>query len=815
MLKWFKAIILALLVFSFVPSITEADLPKPWTIVGNTVFYEDNHAYLAASPHTLGSSGWVEFTLKSKSYEGDLDAVWGFSLNATPSQLQIWNEEVEHNKQRWVDTIIDDSITLEDIYDYKAIAWDLGIYPDIGDNSSELNSKLIIVWHTEEMLPSPLVIAFNTYDQLSPTSATFYYKRTDPTLEEYVEVYPDWKIVNLDIYKDITFRYQGMSRWYYIKSATVEKNKVYKLRCWVHLPFSSFNKLEGKYLWGLKPSNESLQEAKSKGHLYLLDPWYNQQWLYRKPLYLDNDDYAVSVNNTLVVVSLNATNFNFSHAQTTGYDLLFRNRADSETLSYFRGTYNATSQEARLVVGTPQVADNGTADYIWLYYGNASAADGEDIAGIFDANVVLYTPFWSNRLNGATITSIDDYTQSCAVSGATWTNQGYSFDGNDCINCGSDASLDLTGNFTELIWANVGVTGTLMSKQVGTSYPGSGWWHRGYTTQARPSQYTTPNSYTNDTSGVGTGAFKHYGGTHNNTQIEAFMNAVSSGSPTAVPGIVTSPAQSLYIGRYSYTAGEYITGIIGEIIYINKICSLPEITHIYNTTKHIYGGDAFITFGIEEGYPLAPTNFASVFNGNNIDLSWTMGVRADNTIIVRGETRYPISLLDGLITYNGTATSYTDNGCSSETATYYYSAFSWNSEYGQNENDYATTSIGGEGVISIAVAIILLGLGAVAFWRRSPDQAALTAVLFGVNVIGWLFGTFYFINITYPSDNTYLPYAMGALGLSITLVMAVQVYMAVHKIPEKRLSYQERKAKALKQITLNAQKGRRKPWYEF
>jgi NhaP-type Na+/H+ and K+/H+ antiporter len=71
-----------------------------------------------------------------------------------------------------------------------------------------------------------------------------------------------------------------------------------------------------------------------------------------------------------------------------------------------------------------------------------------------------------------------------------------------------------------------------------------------------------------------------------------------------------------------------------------------------------------------------------------------------------------------------------------------------------------------------AVALILIGLTILAFWKRETT-------LFMVNVIAWLFATFYFVNETWSASNEYLKYAIAGLCLAMTVVMvakALQVY---------------------------------------
>ena len=84
-------------------------------------------------------------------------------------------------------------------------------------------------------------------------------------------------------------------------------------------------------------------------------------------------------------------------------------------------------------------------------------------------NCALYLPFWSPNLSGSVFNSIDPYGHLCTVSGATWGNSGYSFDGtNDKITAPHNAALNWgDGDGAIAIWfktATSGQTGTLLVK---------------------------------------------------------------------------------------------------------------------------------------------------------------------------------------------------------------------------------------------------------------------------------------------------------------------------------------------------------------
>ena len=115
-----------------------------------------------------------------------------------------------------------------------------------------------------------------------------------------------------------------------------------------------------------------------------------------------------------------------------------------------------------------------------------------------------------------------------------------------------------------------------------------------------------------------------------------------------------------------------------------------------------------------------------------------------------------------------------------------------------------------------AIALIILLLTILPFWKYHEDYSP---ILFGVAIIAWLFGSFYFGNLAYPLENAYLSYAAMVLGLSMTLVMAIFTYLASKGVERRRadsmpktVTNAERKARRLAIIKQRATKQGR-PWY--
>lgn len=85
----------------------------------------------------------------------------------------------------------------------------------------------------------------------------------------------------------------------------------------------------------------------------------------------------------------------------------------------------------------------------------------------------------------------------------------------------------------------------------------------------------------------------------------------------------------------------------------------------------------FTTTGLADG--LAPANvsqFIATVNGKDVALSWTMPAEEFSYVrVVRSHVRFPTSLSDGVIVYQGTNTRITDVGALQEYSPMYYTVF--------------------------------------------------------------------------------------------------------------------------------------------
>lgn len=105
---------------------------------------------------------------------------------------------------------------------------------------------------------------------------------------------------------------------------------------------------------------------------------------------------ANNVKELLVVVLLNASNFDFNQAKNNGKDVVFTLSDNSTVLPCLIEEWNKSSKTARLLIKVPNVQSNNSTQSIKMFWGKSdfNAADGKvkeissnnDYMGIFDTN---------------------------------------------------------------------------------------------------------------------------------------------------------------------------------------------------------------------------------------------------------------------------------------------------------------------------------------------------------------------------------------------------------------------------------------------
>lgn len=120
--------------------------------------------------------------------------------------------------------------------------------------------------------------------------------------------------------------------------------------------------------------------------------WWDGKWQHRIKIQFDTSakaaDIKENLNDVPVLIRLNTGNFSFSNAKVDGSDIRFVSSDDKSPLKYHFEMFDPKNELALIWVKVPSVAASSNQDSIWMYYGNASAPDGQDAGGTYDVNQV-------------------------------------------------------------------------------------------------------------------------------------------------------------------------------------------------------------------------------------------------------------------------------------------------------------------------------------------------------------------------------------------------------------------------------------------
>ncbi|RLG94289.1 hypothetical protein DRO29_06700, partial [Candidatus Bathyarchaeota archaeon] len=191
--------------------------------------------------------------------------------------------------------------------------------------------------------------------------------------------------------------------------------------------------------------------------------WWNVNWKYRREITITN------VNGTLtdyqILVELNSTNFNFSHAQEDGSDIRFVASDDETLLSHWIEVWNSTNQSAKIWVNVSEITEGAK---IFMYYGNENASDVSDVNATFIRVIDGVVGAWHFDEGNGTIAHDTSGEENDGVlcDGNTSNNDGdtppewisgkynkaLKYDGNDdYVNVPNSESLNMT-DFTVSLW---------------------------------------------------------------------------------------------------------------------------------------------------------------------------------------------------------------------------------------------------------------------------------------------------------------------------------------------------------------------------
>jgi uncharacterized repeat protein (TIGR01451 family) len=109
-------------------------------------------------------------------------------------------------------------------------------------------------------------------------------------------------------------------------------------------------------------------------------PWYDEAWQYRRRVVITNN--GATLDWYQVLIKLDNSNFNFSHAKTDGADIRFVFIDQTTELKYWIESWDSVNQLAYIWVRVPNLSNGNSS--IYLYYHNPNATPVSDGTTTFD-----------------------------------------------------------------------------------------------------------------------------------------------------------------------------------------------------------------------------------------------------------------------------------------------------------------------------------------------------------------------------------------------------------------------------------------------
>ena len=152
-----------------------------------------------------------------------------------------------------------------------------------------------------------------------------------------------------------------------------------------------------------------------------------------------------------VLVQLDSSRIDYSLTQNDGADLRFVDR-DGTLLPHEIETWNAAGT-SYVWVKVPQIDGSSGTDHIWLYYGNAVAADAQNVAAVWNSGYAAV--YHLDDTSQDSTANLNHGTNSGSLDAPGRVADGQWFDGvDDYVDLGSAATVDdlFAGGGTVSAW---------------------------------------------------------------------------------------------------------------------------------------------------------------------------------------------------------------------------------------------------------------------------------------------------------------------------------------------------------------------------
>src|SRR3990170_3589486 len=184
--------------------------------------------------------------------------------------------------------------------------------------------------------------------------------------------------------------------------------------------------------------------------------WYNPSWPYRQKITILSSLTTATLTNFPYLVKItDPANSVFANAQGSGNDILFTAADGSTKLNHEIERFDPTAKVLLAWVQVPSISSTVNTD-IYLYYGNGSAPNQQNINGTWDSDFVMV-----NHLHETGATQRDSTANKNTGTPQNGVTQGATgrIDGADSFDMVDDyVNVSDNGSLRVVVWANVVAT---------------------------------------------------------------------------------------------------------------------------------------------------------------------------------------------------------------------------------------------------------------------------------------------------------------------------------------------------------------------
>jgi hypothetical protein len=186
-------------------------------------------------------------------------------------------------------------------------------------------------------------------------------------------------------------------------------------------------------------------------------PYSPGNWTKRIKVTFDNSASSENLTNFPVLVKLNSSRISYADTQNAGQDIRFTDSDGTTLLSYQIEKWDEAG-DSYVWVKVPQIDLGSTTDFVYMYYGNSSAADAQTATAVWDSN---FKGVW-HLPDGSSLSLVDSTSnaKNGSLNGSITASSGQIdgaglFDGTSGFINGSPLSPSALTTFTVSAWVKV------------------------------------------------------------------------------------------------------------------------------------------------------------------------------------------------------------------------------------------------------------------------------------------------------------------------------------------------------------------------